>query len=286
MYKDIRQSPEYGLYMEKIGWTAIERKIKNTKCRIYIRRLPFLGLFIKILRPTYSPLEQLDLLAKKYHAFAVQINYSPTKTLRLDLTLSLAQIQSQMKKDCRYEIRKALKNKIIVKKSEDIESFIKMWHKNALRRGFWIPFGKEIRSLYESFGPNAFLLLAYPSSSNFQLPASNFSLLTSNFPISGALILFSDHIAYYFHAASTPEGRKLSAPYLVVWEAIKLSKKRGCQTFDFEGIQDPRDKNTRRWGGFTHFKKSFGGKEIEYPIPLTRFSNPLLRFASRLHVLT
>jgi lipid II:glycine glycyltransferase (peptidoglycan interpeptide bridge formation enzyme) len=50
----------------------------------------------------------------------------------------------------------------------------------------------------------------------------------------------------------------------LVWEAIKRAKKMGCRTFDFEGIDDPRFP-IRAWRGFSHFKKSFGGKEIDYP---------------------
>ncbi|MFZ5365763.1 MAG: lipid II:glycine glycyltransferase FemX [Patescibacteria group bacterium] len=265
---DLRQSPEYARFMEKIGWKVEECRIENVKCKIFIKRLPLLGSFIKICRPGQSPLKQIDQIAKKYRAFAVQINYSPTKTLQLDLTQSEEKIFAQFKKDARYEIRKAEENKILVKKSDDIESFIKIWHKNALRRGFWIPFAREIRSIYKAFGKNAYLILSY---------LSNLS-----HPVSGALVLISGPTAYYFSAASTPEGRKLSAPYLIVWEAIKLAKDKGCQIFDFEGIYDERFPQ-KSWLGFSHFKKSFGGKEVEFSAPFIKFSNPALNFLGHLH---
>ncbi len=273
--QDLRQSSEFACFMEKINW--IVGKEKNF--RFYIRHLPILGNFIKIQRlPSKISAKKLESLAKKYHAFAVQINYSPTKTLQVDLTQSEEKIFAQFKKDARYEIRKAeknkqsllLRNKIIVKQSEDIELFIKIWHKNALRRGFWIPFGKEIRSIYQAFGKNAHLFLTY-----------HISRITSRHPLAGALILFSDKTAYYFHAASTPEGRKLSAPYLVVWEAIKLAKRKNCEVFDFEGIYDERFPQ-KSWLGFSHFKKSFGGKEIEYPESFTKFYNPIIARLRRL----
>lgn len=267
--QDLRQSPEFARFIKKIGWIVGKEK----DFQFYIRHLPILGNFIKIQRPQ-KPItpKTINNLAKKYHAFAVQIIFSPTKTLQLDLTLPLGQIQKQMKKDARYELRRAEKNKIIVKKSDDIETFIKIWHKNAFRRGFWIPFGKEIRSIYEAFDQKARLLLAY------SIQDTKYSI-----PVSGALILISDKTAYYFHAASTPEGRKLSAPYSVVWEAIKLAKKKGCRIFDFEGIYDERFPQ-KSWLGFSHFKKSFGGEEIEYPGCFIKFSNPLiarLRHAKR-----
>ena len=68
------------------------------------------------------------------------------------------------------------------------------------------------------------------------------------------------------YAATNKKGRATSAQYLVVVEAIKESKRRGAKIFDFEGIYDPRyHKQTKGWRGFTHFKKSFGGEEVEFP---------------------
>ncbi|MBI4999499.1 peptidoglycan bridge formation glycyltransferase FemA/FemB family protein [Candidatus Gottesmanbacteria bacterium] len=260
--KDLRQSPNYGKYMQAIGW-SIGRK---NGLQFYIRHFPILNNFIKIPRPQ-KPInpQTIDSLAKKYHAFAVKVDFSPTKTLRLDLTSPLNQIQKQMKKDARYGIKKAKKNKIIVKESNDIEEFIKLWHQNALRRGFWIPLGKEIRSLYQTFDNKALLLIA----SHYN------NIYYCSKPLAGALIVIYEKTAYYFHAASTSEGRKLYAPYLLVWKAIKLTKGAGCQIFDFEGIYDERFPN-KSWLGFTHFKKGFGGKEVEYPGAFIKFYNPLI----------
>jgi len=58
--------------------------------------------------------------------------------------------------------------------------------------------------------------------------------------------------------------------YLVVWELMQEAKKRGCKTWDWEGIYDERWPN-KGWKGFTHFKKSFGGYEVEFPGSFTRW---------------
>ena len=80
-------------------------------------------------------------------------------------------------------------------------------------------------------------------------------------------------------------GAKLGAPasfYLValilfvvlevlVWEAFKLAKKRGCQIFDFEGIYDERfPKAGTAWKGFTKFKEGFGGEKVVFMENFTR----------------
>lgn len=262
MSPNIRQAPEYSRYMESLGWCVGKEK----NFRFFIRKIPILGSFLKIQRPLIPvTLQTLDRLSKKYHIFAATVDYSPGKTLQLDITPSLQEILKQMKKDNRYEIRKAQKNNVIVEKSTDIEAFVKMWQKNALRRGFWIPFEKEIKCLYRSFEKNALLLMAKHN----------------GVYVSGALVLIYKETASYFHAASTSEGRQVSSPYLVIWEAIKQTKRHGCKIFDFEGILDPRDKNTKKWGGFTHFKKGFGGSEVEFPLAKTYFYNPILRFFSK-----
>ncbi len=257
---DLRQSLQFALYLQKLGWQA--GKINGDQ--LFIKNIPFLGNFVKIMRPQgrISP-KTLKELARKYQAFAVQINYSPTKTLRLNLDSPLENILGQMTKEARYEIRKAQANRVIINKSQEIELFARMWAESAFRRGFWLPFKKEIRSVYEAFGDDAFLLLGY---------LGNLSDLDKR-PLAGVLILISGKTASYFHAASAPLGRKMSAPSLIVWEAIKLAKEKGCEVFDFEGIYDERFP-IKSWKGFTHFKKSFGGKEIEYPKTFTRYYKP------------
>ncbi len=82
--------------------------------------------------------------------------------------------------------------------------------------------------------------------------------------ISALFILLHNKTAYYVYAASNNEGRKNFSPTLLTWNAILLTKKEGCKTFDFDGIYDDRFP-IKTWLGFTKFKKGFGGKEIEYP---------------------
>jgi lipid II:glycine glycyltransferase (peptidoglycan interpeptide bridge formation enzyme) len=79
------------------------------------------------------------------------------------------------------------------------------------------------------------------------------------------------------YACSTKQANKLSAPSLLVWEGVKLAKKKGCKVFDFEGIYDERYKATKSWKGFTRFKMGFGGKVITYPPTLVKYYNPIAK---------
>jgi len=279
---DVRQSPIYGKFMERIGW----RVEQVSKGQIFIKQFPLFGSFIKIQRIKKPiPFAEIEELAKKYRAFKVAIEpdivseeslekeffglgyrinnspFLPTKTLKVDLDLPVEQIFSLFQEAKRRAVRRAVKNGVVVREAGDIENFIEM-KKNQLGilkflLGHFT--AREIKSLWETFSPkNVTLLMAYQGQ-----------------PLAGILLLFYDEVAYYWLAAATNEGKKLFAPSLLVWEAIKLAKKRGCRIFDFEGIYDPRFPQ-KSWLGFSKFKKGFGGKEVEYPGSFVKYRSLLI----------
>jgi lipid II:glycine glycyltransferase (peptidoglycan interpeptide bridge formation enzyme) len=55
------------------------------------------------------------------------------------------------------------------------------------------------------------------------------------------------------------------------------AKARGKQHFDYYGVAPPHAPKTHKWAGFSQFKRSFGGREVEYagtweiPIKLARY---------------
>ena len=58
---------------------------------------------------------------------------------------------------------------------------------------------------------------------------------------------------------------KIPISYLLLWEAIKEAKARGCKKFNFWGIADISSDNkvldkNHPWAGLTLFKIGFGGK--------------------------
>jgi lipid II:glycine glycyltransferase (peptidoglycan interpeptide bridge formation enzyme) len=113
------------------------------------------------------------------------------------------------------------------------------------------------KPLWQEFNPDhALVIMAYQEIRH-----------TKNY-LGAILVLWYDLVAYYWMAGYTKEGKKLFAPSLLVWEALKLSKKKGNTVFDFEGIYDERlPRHGRDWQGFTKFKRGFGGKEFLYPLP-------------------
>ncbi len=275
--KDIRQSPQFASFMHDIGWQV--EKIENNF--VYLRKFPLLGYFAKMPRPTMpTNTDKILLFKKSRKIFRLKISpyvvspnkkyltyqkqflqagfkidsspFNPTTNYLIDLTLSQDRIFNNFLEAKRRGVRRAIKNEIVVKESTDFEAFIKIRERQYLP--VWFLVGGEMGKLWKTFYPNnAALLLAYKTTK------------TDKKPVAGILLLFYEKQAYYWFASALWEGKKLFAPTLLVWEALKLSKKRGCKIFDFEGIYDERfPKASASWRGFTKFKEGFGGKKIVY----------------------
>ncbi len=268
--EDLRQSNEYGKYIERIGWRAV--KFPHQDMQIFIRKLGPVRV-AKLQRTSLSiPWKNVDniltsekvmmctiepLLAeiKEFGLNGYKTNKEPllgTKTLRVNLRPKEEEIFNSFKKDCRYIIRKLriTNHKLQI---NDFDNFYDIWKKSAKRKRLWIPGINEYKSLIGCFGKNVFCLTI------------------DN--LAGALILLNKKTAFYYYAGATGEGTVKDLPYAVVWNAMLEAKKRGCQVWDFEGIYDARWPN-KSWAGFSHFKKSFGGKEIEFPGSFTKWRWP------------
>ena len=268
---DLRQSDSYKKHLENIGWKVdIAGGI-----HVFVKRLPLFGSVVKIQRPAEIDLEAISYSIKTHKAFQVIIEprratlrgkpnllfergfklskspYLPTKTLHLDLTNSIDNLFSHLKKDARYSLKKTKDLKIYA--IDKIDKFRKSWKEaSGFRR--YVPSHEELESLINSFGENA-LFLVTPGGET------------------GAIFLHSKNTTYYWQAFSNKVGRKNLYQYKILWTGITWARQMGAKVFDFEGIYDERFPN-KKWLGFTHFKKSFGGREVEYPGAFTKILLP------------
>lgn len=251
---DIRQTEEYKTYLSSIGW-QVER-IDNTN--YFIKRLPLIGSIMKIQRPEKINLKTIEKLKTKYCAFQIILEpkenvtlkgfrlskspYLPSKTLQVDLTKNEKQIFNNFKKDVKYALHKT--KVIIIKEEKNLKEFRNTWLKSVgIKR--YVPPLAHLKALKQAFGKKALIL-------------------TDEEKNAGAIFLIGDKVAYYWQAFTNKFGRRNLFQYKIVWEGISWAKENKAKVFDFEGIYDERFPN-KSWKGFTHFKKSFGGKEVYYP---------------------
>lgn len=275
------QSKSYARYIQSLSW-RVERV---DGIQIFMKTFPLFRTLAKIQRsrrlPKISQLKQkvnhchVRMLAmepeynverNKLLSWCKKVNkfvrlykspFLPTKTSVIDLRPTPTQIFNRFASSKRRGVRRALKHGILVNKSHNIKDFISLKNKSAGPFGFLTTYG--IKNLWNIFSPkNAAILLAY-----------KYPGIKNNKPLGGVLLLFWKKTAYYWMAGSTKEGKNLFAPTLLVFEALKLSKRLGMSEFDFVGIFDERmPSRFHEWKGFTKFKEGFGGSPRYYPFTL------------------
>lgn len=272
---EIQQSPLYASYIKALGWQVED----VDGSYLFVKRFPIFGGFAKLQRSTKLPRvdKLLPILAKYHvkrlsvepdcnikqsvfsqwltrlspHVHVSRVPYLPTKTIRVDLTVSEDELFTRFSEAKRRAVRRAIKHHVLTSESSDIHALINIKNKSAGFLGFITTTG--IDKLWPIFTPDhAAILLAYRDMKHC---------------VGGILLLFWDDIAYYWIAGATKEGKKRFAPTLLVWEGLKVSKQRGMKQFDFVGVWDERiPRQNKEWLGFTKFKEGFGGKEVYYPI--------------------
>jgi len=179
------------------------------------------------------------------------IHIHPELTWELDITPSKDELLTKMRKTTRYLIRQAQrKYQIEIEQRDDIEGikiFNQIYEKTANRHHF-VPFTFE-------YLKNE--LLAFQGDNQIEVFLGKYK----GEIISSGIFVYWQNIGFYHHGASM--ASKIPVSYLLLWEAIKKAKERGCQKFNFWGIA-PEDRKNHPWWGLTLFKKGFGGFKKEY----------------------
>jgi lipid II:glycine glycyltransferase (peptidoglycan interpeptide bridge formation enzyme) len=268
---DLRQTKEYISYIRSLGWEADEFQ----RTYIYIKRFLFWK-FVKVQRPGSLDIRSFnEYLLRKYRFSTIYLEpgtqsqyehflklgfkkynspYLPSKTIQVDLTKTETQLLNQMHYKTRYNIKKTGGDNLIVTSTGDINKFADFWQKCAKDRGMFLDQRREIKMLHKAFDKNSDIWIATDIEKKW---------LAAIFQVS------TDDISYYMYAASSKEGKKLYAPTILAWKAVESAKQKRKKIFDFEGVFDERFP-LNSWRGFTRFKKSFGGREVEYPGCLVR----------------
>lgn len=173
-------------------------------------------------------------------------------TSQIDVTKSEDELLAGMRKNTRYEVRKALSQNIEVAVTNEPSAIKEFYDIEVLtsRRQRFVPFSYEF--LYEQFKvfANAGKALLYTAKLEGKLLAQ-------------AFIIFYGQEAVYHYGASTDEGRKHPGAYLIQWEVMREAKRRGMKRYNLWGVSLPEQTN-HRFHGISIFKRGFGGTDFEY----------------------
>lgn len=215
---------------------------KREKC-VFVRVRPQLPMNAKNL----GLLEEMGLKKSPMHLAAEH-------TVILDLTKSSDELLAGMRRQTRYEVRRADKLGITVEKSNSEEIF-KEFHEaqaeTARRQGFVPPNLQTLLAERTAFGENIWIYVARNAEAE------------GGRPIAYGLIIGGGKEADYYEAASTDLNRKLPGAYALLWQAMRDLKTDGYERFNLWGIA-PAGQPNHRYAGVTTFKTGFSGEVVEY----------------------
>lgn len=206
--------------------------------------------FIRLRPQLRHGAEQESLLAA-HGASPAPMHLHAEHTVILDLSKSADDLLAAMRRQTRYEVRRAAKLGIKVERS-NTEAIFREFHQvqvtTAARQHFVPPDLKTLLAEREAFGHQAQIYVAKTAEGE---------------PIAYGLILIDGAEAEYFEAASTDLNRKLPGSYALLWQVIQDLQQQKLKRFNLWGIAPAGQKN-HRYAGVTTFKTGFGGEIVEF----------------------
>ena len=172
-------------------------------------------------------------------------------TIMIDLAKSEDELLADMRRQTRYEVRRAGKLGISVSQG-NTEALFREFHQvqleTAKRQGFVPPSLKVLLAEKKAFGDNIRIYTAKTAEGE---------------QIAYGLVIHDGHEGDYYEAASTELNRKLPGAYALLWQVMRDLKAEGIVRFNLWGIA-PAGQPNHRYAGVTTFKTGFGGKVVEY----------------------
>ena len=178
----------------------------------------------------------------------------PPTTVLVDILPAEEKILAAMKTKTRYNIRLAAKKGVEVREGtdEDFDSWYALYRETSARDRIAIHAPAYYRGLfaqaraYPGRAPVVKLLLAWHEG----------RLLAGN------IVIFWKKAAVYLTGASSNEKRNLMPTYALQWEAIRMARAAGCQTYDLYGIPPASDPGHPMYGLY-QFKTGFSETILE-----------------------
>lgn len=214
------------------------RKVAQTEGCVFVRLRP------QLRAEDGAKLDGLGLKKAPMHLHAEH-------TVILDLTKDEEELLKNMRRQTRYEVRRADKLGLTVTSGNSaklFEEFHAVQAATAARQNFVPPDLDTLLAEREAFGERAQIYVTKTAEGE---------------AVAYGLIFGVGDEAEYFEAASTELNYKLPGAYALLWQAIRDLKKQGYQRFNLWGVA-PRGQKNHRYSGVTTFKTGFGGEMVEF----------------------
>ena len=176
------------------------------------------------------------------HTFIIDLHFSEEKLLTL------------MKSKTRYNINLAKRRGVEIKDETNnpsgFDTFFQLYEQTVKRQNYLGHSKKYHQLVWETLKKVkiARILTAYYQGK----------------PLSSYTLFFYKQWAYYLYGGSCEQHKEVMASNLLMWEAIRMAKKSGCQYFDMWGALEANYSPSHPWAGFARFKEGYGGQHRSY----------------------
>ena len=186
------------------------------------------------------------------------------KTYFWNLTKSEEELLKAMHPKGRYNIKVAQKHNVIIKQSDDFDSYLNLLFEGTSKR-------QKIYS--HDFDYHKLMWKELKNNIAFLWVAEYQGKIIA----ADLIFVFKDNI-YYAYGASALEHKEVMAPTLLLWEIAKYYKNKNMKIFDLWGAEEGK--------GFSRFKSQFGADLVEmagtYDLPINKPLYWLFRLAEEI----
>jgi len=188
----------------------------------------------------------------------------PEWTQTLDLTPTEDDLLKNMKSKTRYNIKLAEKKGVVIKEMSTDEGYLlfeNLYFETCKRQKYHGHTRAYHKAMWNSLqGTQTHILIAFLEKT----------------PLAAYELLYFKKGFYYLYGGSSLLHKNVMAPNLLMWEAIKLGKHLGAETFDMWGSLPPSYSDSHPWAGFTRFKEGYGTKYAHLSASYDLIINPTL----------
>lgn len=184
---------------------------------------------------------------EQWHINKGKLHWWIRKTLLIDLTVGIDQLWKNLKAETRNEVRQAERRGVEIYEpralNEWIEDYYFMHKAVYLRQGIKPP---ATINLYRAIWDNLY------RKGQLKVILAKYN----NQTVAGGIFPIFKNIIYFIDGASLREYQYVRGNNLIQWSIISWAASEGIQFYDMVGANIP---------SIAHFKKGFGGAEVNYP---------------------
>lgn len=177
-------------------------------------------------------------------------NILPSNTYYINLQSDPDSLLGRMKPKTRYNIGLSQRRGVTVRPAgmEGIDTWYRLYQETAHRNKIYLNDIKYFEAIISATGDNT------SSPAEAQLLIAE----TGSTPLAAMFLVISGNRGSYLYGASSDTHRNLMATYALQWEAMKISRERGCTEYDMFGVA-PDTNPSHPLHGLYRFKSGFGG---------------------------